>query len=130
MVAGKIGGEIAALDGGVRTATWIAVEPTTVFAIARTDLLELMAQRPEFTHHMVEVFCQRVRNTSQQVEDAAFLSVPERLARQILSMDGRHLRAESALSNTNLATRAGGLSQCLSASSDRMLTGVATVAVY
>lgn len=86
MVAGKIGGEIAAFDGGVRTATWISVEPTTVFAIARTDLLELMAQRPEFAHHMVEVLCQRVLNTSQQVEDAAFLSVPERLARQILSM--------------------------------------------
>jgi CRP/FNR family cyclic AMP-dependent transcriptional regulator len=86
MVAGKIGGEIAALDGGLRTATWIAIESTTVFAIARTNLLELMTKRPEFAHHMVEVLCQRVRTTSQQVEDAAFLAVPERLARQILSM--------------------------------------------
>lgn len=86
MHPGDIGGEIAALDGGERTASWVAIEPTTVFVIARTRLHDLMMRKPSLALHMINVLCQRVRNTSQQVEDAAFLSVPERLAQQLAAM--------------------------------------------
>ena len=83
MLPGDIGGEIAALDGGVRTATGTALEATTVFVISRHHMRELMVRQPAFALHMIDVLCARVRNTSQQVEDAAFLSLPERLARQL-----------------------------------------------
>lgn len=86
MLAGDIGGEIAALDGGERTASWVAVEPTTAFVISRGSLQTLMLKRPSLAVHMISVLCQRLRNTSRQVEDAAFLSLPERLARQMVTM--------------------------------------------
>lgn len=86
MGAGDIGGEIAVLDGGVRTATGTAWSSTTVFVIHRDQLRELMLKRPEIALHMIEVLCERVRQTSQQVENAAFLSLPQRLARQLRVM--------------------------------------------
>ncbi len=86
MGAGDIGGEIAVLDGGRRTATGTARTSTTVFVIGREDLRALMLERPELALHMIEVLCERVRRTSQQVENAAFLSLPQRLARQLEAM--------------------------------------------
>ncbi len=86
MGAGDIGGEIAVLDGGRRTATGTARTSTTVFVIGREDLRTLMLERPELALHMIEVLCERVRRTSQQVENAAFLSLPQRLARQLEAM--------------------------------------------
>ncbi len=86
MGPGDIGGEIAVLDGGRRTATGTARTSTTVFLIGRDDLRSLMLARPELALHMIEVLCERVRRTSQQVENAAFLSLPQRLARQLEAM--------------------------------------------
>lgn len=86
MGPGDIGGEIAVLDGGRRTATGTATASTSVFVIHRDQLQALMLRRPEIALHMIEVLCERVRQTSRQVENAAFLSLPQRLARQLQVM--------------------------------------------
>ncbi|MEM6999868.1 MAG: Crp/Fnr family transcriptional regulator [Pseudomonadota bacterium] len=107
MSAGDIGGEIAALDGGDRTATWSAVESTTVFKLSREHLHQVMRNWPELAQHMIEVLCRRVRETSRQVEEAAFLSLPERLARLLLNMTEDNLEAGDAkirITQAELAT--------------------------
>lgn len=86
MGPGDISGEIAALDGGLRTATGTATEDTQVFVITRENLHALMLRRPEIALHMIEVLCERVRRVSRIVEETAFLSVPERLASQLAHM--------------------------------------------
>ena len=83
MRAGDIIGEIAVLDGGVRTASSYALEPTTTFLIHREDFRALMSQEPSIADHMIRLLCERVRFTSAQVEEAAFLSLPQRLARRL-----------------------------------------------
>jgi CRP/FNR family cyclic AMP-dependent transcriptional regulator len=76
---GEIIGEIAFIDGGPRTATGTAAEPTSCFAIQRTPFFALLDQRPQISRHLLALLCERVRWTSQLVADSAFLSVPDRM---------------------------------------------------
>ena len=80
---GEIVGEIAFIDGGLRTATGTAVEPSTCVTIARKPFLTLMDRRPQISRHLLALLCERVRWTSQLVADSAFLSVPDRMATRL-----------------------------------------------
>ena len=77
---GDIGGEIAVLDGGARTATGRALTKTTVFVVPREGLTQLMMRQPRLAVYLVRVLCERVRHTSAQIESAAFLTLPQRVA--------------------------------------------------
>ena len=81
MKAGDLIGEISVLDGGTRTASGHTLEPTVVFVIPRAQFTALMLRQPNIALHMIELLCERVRHASLQVEEAAFLSVSERLGR-------------------------------------------------
>jgi CRP/FNR family cyclic AMP-dependent transcriptional regulator len=76
---GEIIGEIAFIDGGLRTATGTAAEPTTCFTINRAPFFALMDERPSISHHLLALLCERVCWTSRLVADSAFLSVPDRM---------------------------------------------------
>jgi CRP/FNR family transcriptional regulator, cyclic AMP receptor protein len=77
---GEIVGEIAFLDGGPRTATGRAAEPTTCFEIDRADFFALLERTPQLSAHLLQLVCRRVRWMTKLVGDSAFLSVGERLA--------------------------------------------------
>ena len=63
--AGDINGEIAALDGGARTAT----EDTEVFQLYRRDLVPVLTRHPEALLEVVQLLCEKLRATSEIVED-------------------------------------------------------------
>ena len=81
--AGEIVGEIAFLDGGARTATGRAAEPTTCFSIDRAPFFQLLERTPALSTHLLQLVCNRVRWMTQLVADSAFLSVPQRLATRL-----------------------------------------------
>jgi CRP-like cAMP-binding protein len=83
---GAIIGEIAFFDGGLRTASAMAAEVTTCFALDREPFFELMLHHPELPVHLLKLVCERVRFTSQQVIDSAFLSVAARLALRLIQL--------------------------------------------
>ena len=88
---GEIVGEIAFLDGGLRTATGTAIERSTCLTIQRKPFFALMDRRPQISRHLLALLCERVRWTSQLVADSAFLSVPDRMAarlRDLAQADG------------------------------------------
>ena len=80
---GEVVGEIAFIDGGLRTATGTAAEATTCFLIDRRPFYELLDQRPVIARHLLSLLCERVRWTSRLVADSAFLSVPDRMLRRL-----------------------------------------------
>lgn len=80
---GEIVGEIAFIDGGLRTATGTAIEPSTCVTIQRKPFFALMDRRPQISRHFLALLCERVRWTSQLVADSAFLSVPDRMATRL-----------------------------------------------
>ncbi len=83
---GEIVGEIAFIDGGLRTATGTAVDPSRCITIARRPFFALMDRRPQISRHLLSLLCERVRWTSQLVADSAFLSVPDRMATRLLDL--------------------------------------------
>ena len=74
-------------------------------------------RRPAIALHMIDVLCERVRGTSQQVEDAAFLSLPQRLASQLKVMveDADAERPRINISQRELATFLNGSRQVVNA---------------
>lgn len=82
-------GEIAALDGGARTATATTLEPTTLLQYSRLDLQNVMLQHPQIAIDFIAVLCRRLRWVSQQVEDLALLDVESRLARRLLILHAK-----------------------------------------
>jgi len=83
-------GEIAVIDGLKRTAGAIAVEPTELLAIRRSDLLDTLREEPEFAIHLLRLFCERMRWASDMVEESAFLSPAARIAKRLLSLAQLH----------------------------------------
>ncbi len=98
-------GEIAALDGGRRTATATALEECVVLRFSRVDIQHEISTRPKLALDLIQILCARVRWINQQVQDLAMLNVEERLAHRLLILhrkfadDDGHLR----LSQSELA---------------------------
>jgi CRP-like cAMP-binding protein len=92
MEPGDTFGEIALLDGRHRTATASATSPSELIIITRAHFLELLEREPRLVSHVVQLLCERIRWTSGLAEDSALLSVPERLARRLLSLGEHHGR--------------------------------------
>lgn len=84
IVPGEIFGEIAFLDGGVRTADAVMIESGELMVIERRDFLPLLQDYPELALRLLEMLCGRLRRTSEQVEDIVFLGLKARLAKALL----------------------------------------------
>ncbi len=81
---GEVFGEIAVLDGKERTAGAKAMTRTKLVGIGRAELLQFLEQHPRLCLRLIEVLCERLRWTSDTVENAIFLQIPSRLAKRLL----------------------------------------------
>jgi CRP-like cAMP-binding protein len=93
MEPGDTFGEIAVMDGLPRTAGARALDATTLIVIRRSDFLELLEREPELAIHLLKLLCERLRWTSELVEESAFLAGPARLAKRLLILASLHGRA-------------------------------------
>jgi CRP/FNR family transcriptional regulator, cyclic AMP receptor protein len=90
MEPGDTFGEIALLDGNPRTAAATTTAPCELMIIPRGQFLALLQREPTVAIHLLQLLCQRIRWTSGQAEDSALLTVPNRLARRLLSLAKLH----------------------------------------
>ncbi len=86
MGPGDVIGEITLLDGGVRTATAQALEPSRVLELTRDAFLNVLEDNPATSLKIIEILCKRLRATSEMVEDASLLAAAPRLARTLLRL--------------------------------------------
>ena len=77
---GEIVGELAMLDGEVRSASVEAVSDVELLAIAARDMRGLLERNPEITAKLVVALTQRVRETNERVARQSFQTVPSRVA--------------------------------------------------
>ena len=96
MEPGDTFGEIAVMDGLPRTAGATALEHTTLIVLKRADFLGLIEREPQLAIHLLKLLCQRLRWTSELVEESAFLSGPARLAKRLLILAELHGRPASS----------------------------------
>lgn len=69
---------------GLNHATVEAIEPTTLYAITRDDLLRLVDQCPDLTLALLRDFADRLDHLTNLVEDLSLRTVRGRLARFLL----------------------------------------------
>jgi CRP/FNR family transcriptional regulator, cyclic AMP receptor protein len=85
---GEIFGEIALLDGHPRTADAVAMTDCELMVIDRREFIAFLRNEPNVALKIIEILCSRLRWTSAQVEDMAFLGLADRLAKTILHLSG------------------------------------------
>lgn len=82
---GSIFGEIAVLDGGVRTADATAVGKVTALSLSKGGLNRLIEQRAVVREAVIKFLCNRVREADHQLEGIALYPIEVRLARLFLA---------------------------------------------
>jgi len=87
---GQFFGEIALLDELPRTADAEAMAPCDLLVIHRRDFMPLVEAEGRLAMHIIRLLCQRVRATSEMLEDAAFLPLEQRLAKHLLRLVGTY----------------------------------------
>jgi CRP/FNR family cyclic AMP-dependent transcriptional regulator len=105
-------GEIALIDGGPRTASAITATEVTLFVIQRSGFLSLLREEPELVMQLLQRMCERVRWTSELVEDISFLNLPAQIAKRVLLLASSHGKQceqgiELTLSQVDLAAFLG-----------------------
>jgi len=106
-------GELALLDGSPRSASVVAVEPTTVLMLSRAAVLEAMAAHPTVLDAVLRSLGQLVRRLTEQTGGLVFLDLPGRVAKVLLQLahrharDDRHMVLDVGLSQSDIAAMVG-----------------------
>ncbi len=104
--SGDVFGEIALLDGRQRTADAVIAEPSELYVIRRSAFNELLLRQPEIALRLIELLCERVRWTSDRVEEAYLSNLKVRLARRLLKL-AEDFGDEIQISQEDLSVLAG-----------------------
>jgi CRP/FNR family transcriptional regulator, cyclic AMP receptor protein len=112
--AGDVFGEIALLDGLPRTASASAEDDSALLVIHRNPFLDLLAQESGLSRHVIELLCERLRETTDRLGEYAFLNLRCRLAKKVQALaiaHGHHeaggIRIGLKLSQTDIAQMLG-----------------------
>ncbi len=111
---GDFFGDLALLDGEPRSADATALEDCQLLLLGRDEFLHFLEARPRVAIALLAVLSRRLRRNARQVQDAAFLDVPARLASALLQLtqgpdEGGHDDAPwtARITQTELAGRIG-----------------------
>lgn len=114
MESGDVFGEIALLDGLPRTADARAGRDSRLLRIPRRAFLDLMEQERRLMRHVVDMLCERIRVTTGEMTDVAFLDLRARLAKRLLDLslshgveEGSGIRIGLTLTQTDVAQMLG-----------------------
>jgi CRP-like cAMP-binding protein len=114
---GEVFGEIALLDDGGRSASAAALEATTVLALRRVNLLELIHTNPHLADPVLRSVGETVRRLTERAWDLIFLDLPGRVAKLLLEeADPDALggpRVELGLTQSDIAGLVGGSRQAV-----------------
>ena len=80
---GEVGGEIAVLDGGLRSASGVTTTRTVMFTIPAEEFNQYVLSQPKLARFVTLLLCARLRRSTNQVEDFLFRTLPQRLAKQL-----------------------------------------------
>lgn len=124
---GDMFGEIAALDGGPRTAQAIALSNGFAYALEAGVFRGLWTSRPAVTERVVTFLCGRLRHTSTQAESIALHSIEARVARFLLNAAGDQAVPAGKRVPVDLGYSQGELAQLLGASRPKVNTALSAL---
>ena len=77
---GELVGELAMLDGGVRSASVEALTDVDLLAVSAADMKGLLEPNAEITAKLVIALTKRLRETNERISRQSFQTVPSRVA--------------------------------------------------
>jgi len=83
---GEVFGEMALLDGKPRSADAVTTMVSDLLVIDRRDFIPFLEAHPAICIRLLAVLSERLRRTSEQVEDLMFLDLPAHLAKTLLRL--------------------------------------------
>jgi CRP-like cAMP-binding protein len=86
MQPGEIFGEIAMLDGRERSADAVAMTDCEILVLHRRDFMPILEKHADICLILLRILCQRLRQTSEQVEDVLFRHLESRVAKALLHL--------------------------------------------
>ena len=101
---GEIFGELAAIDGGMRSASVVALESVCVACLSEDRFRETMDTQPDFAWAMLEHLSKQVRRLTERVYESSTLVVHKRLTRELLRLASDHGYTEGGASITPAPT--------------------------
>lgn len=111
---GDVLGEVAVLDGVPRSASVVAMRPTTAYLISRGKLIGLMREHPSVLKDVLAALGGLVRRLTEQAGELAFLDLGMRLARLLLRLAedqiflaGKPLVLDVGLTQSEIGTMIG-----------------------
>ena len=108
--AGEYVGELA-LDGGVRSASVMTLEPTTCSVVGGANLRQFVADHPGFAAHLILKLIRSVRQATESVKSLALEDVYERVVRLLNEIssagDDGVRRVHDRLTQQDIADRVG-----------------------
>jgi CRP/FNR family transcriptional regulator, cyclic AMP receptor protein len=112
--AGEVFGELALLDGKPRSADATALEDSALMVVERRHFRPYLISSNELALRVIDVLCERLRDTSETVGNLAMLDLPGRLARRLLNLAAEYgnssngrIRLEIRLSHSDLGRFVG-----------------------
>lgn len=107
-------GELALLDGQPRSASAVAIDTVEVYALQRSDFINIVLHHPRISVQVMNVLSQRLRQTDAMIEDLLFLDVHGRVAKKLLDLADLHgvrtldgIRIDMKLTQSDLAALVG-----------------------
>ncbi len=111
---GEVLGEMAILEEKARSADATALEASELLVLHKRDFIPFLERNPKTCVKLLRILCNRLRRTSELIEDRTFLSLPSRLAKTLLDLaraEGRNVpegvRFDFKMSQKNLGALLG-----------------------
>jgi CRP/FNR family cyclic AMP-dependent transcriptional regulator len=118
MGPGQWFGDIALVDLRAEDLDMVAHVPSTLLIVGKQDMHELMELSPAFRDALLQLNCQRLRRMYKRCEERHALTLPQRLAKQVLRLarqfgrpTANGVRIDLAISQGDLAAMVGGSRQ-------------------
>ena len=87
---GECFGETALLDGQMRCAGAMTLEPTVTYALQRDDFLRCLDEHPAVARRALTLLADRLSHLTEYTEHLAFMDVPGRVAAVLLELAARY----------------------------------------
>lgn len=103
---GELVGELAMLDGGVRSASVEALTDIELLAVSASDMRGLLERNADITTKLVVKLAERLRETNERISRQSFQTVPSRVAgvlSQLVNEEGAELGRDGVTIRMNQA---------------------------
>jgi len=112
--AGEAFGEIALLDGDLRSANATVIEASQMLLLKRSAFDEILDSDPNLARHLIVLLCDRLRRNTQDLRGFAFQDLRMRLSQKLYElamahaeMDGKGAKMTRKFSQTEFAHMLG-----------------------